>query len=158
MARRPIVHPTILAAKGVPIILTDQEHNIDKPVSVCFTFSAIMNLEQEFGSLQGAMEVLNQGEGGAAFTSIVKILGCGLEHETTDHGALSDLDVLAGYVDTGRIKEYADALGEAFKKAFPPNLTDSGDAAGSADPSSLGASGTTSPPSGSDSLTPSSGA
>lgn len=149
---RPHIDPTVLADKGVPIQL------LDRRATLCFGFRALMELEEQFGSIGGCLEVLDQGEQGKAFTGIARIMACGLAHEVTDGASLGKAEVLADHLDPGEIQAYAEAIGEAFTRSFPKQMAAADAADEDADPSSPGASGTTSPESASASTPTSSGA
>lgn len=152
----PTIPAAIIAARGKQITLIDgsQPH-------VVFTFSAVMRLEEEFGSIAGALEAVQQVEAGKAFGSIANILAAGLEHEKTADGhSLGDVDVLRYLLDSQQLQVYSEQLGAAFEAAFPKAEKGGDD---SADPTqgetdSLGLSGSTSEPSSSDAPLVSSGA
>lgn len=152
----PNIPASVLAARGKPIKLID-----DRVVHVVFTFSSVMRLEDDFGSIAAALSAVEQVESGKAFGSIADILAAGLEHESTDDGArLSNVDVLRYLLDSTELHNYSEQLGAAFEAAFPTPEKSGGD---DADPtkgadSSLGQSGTTSPLDSSDEATQSSGA
>lgn len=153
----PNIPASVLAARGKPITLID-----GRVVHVVFTFSSVMRLEDDFGSIAAALTAVEQVESGKAFGSIADILAAGLEHESTEDGArLSNVDVLRYLLDSTELHHYSEQLGAAFEAAFPtPEQKGGGD---DADPtkgadSSLGQSGTTSPLDSSDEATSSSGA
>jgi hypothetical protein len=138
---RPQIPASILANRGVPIkLMTGRE------VVVCYTFKSLMLLEEQFGSIQAALEIIANPTN-AQFAGIAKILACGLVHEVAteaDGQGLGNVDVLADLLDSAELKVYADAMGEAFSKSFP---TPDPEVQADADPTllSLGESGTSSP-------------
>lgn len=139
---RPRISPAVLADKGVPLTLAD-----GLEVTLCFSFKALMLLEERYGSLEQAAALMGgaspTGEtatvadssgvissgpvqpatGGAPFRTVAGILACGLAHEVTpaddDGRPLDDLNVLADYLETDKITVYSDAISDAFSKAFP---------------------------------------
>lgn len=144
----------ILKSRGVPITLLDA-----REVVLLFTFSSLMRLEEEFGSVAAALGEIQKGDKGAAFGSIARIMAAGLEHEHDGDGKrLDDTDVLRSLLDSVELEAYSDALGEAFEKAFPePEGDDAPDPQQGAT-SSPGTGGGTPAPSHSDAPTPISGA
>jgi hypothetical protein len=156
---RPRIHPTILADKGYPLALVG-----GRTVNLCFGFEALMLVEERFGSIAGAVDVINSldegGEGPPSvdiFTTVVRLLACGLGHESgqdetgKDNGVpLSNAEELGYWLDPSHLEEYATAIGAAFIKAFPPAPADTKGGEGDEDPS-RGRSGTGSDESTSDS-------
>lgn len=146
----------ILSQRGKPIVLIDGTQ-----VTLVYTFSSLMRIEEDFGSVAAALQAIRAGERGSVFTSIAQICAAGLEHESMPpHGArLSDVDVLSGYLDPQRVEQYSDALGDALAAAFPETKAEAEAGGDDADPQpdSRGESGTTSPPSPSVEAMPSSG-
>lgn len=140
---RPKVAPSVLADRGVPLTLVDGHK-----VTLCFSFAALLLLEEEFGSVQGVIDKVSDTANAAAFTSILRVLACGLCHEHGPGGEdLADVHNLAALADPGDLATYSDAIGEAFTKAFPHKDDDEAGAGDGedADPNSPGASGTGSP-------------
>ncbi len=157
---RPFVHPSILAAKGVPFPILGRSGADGEPAppTLCYSFAALMRLEEEFGSIGAVLEVMEQGEKGQAFGGIVSILAAGFVHEPNleDGRELSHAQSLAGHLDPAELEAYTEVLAEAFSKAFPD-----GKGAAPADPQappSPGGIGITSPPFTFAAPTPSSGA
>jgi hypothetical protein len=158
---RPKIHPQILADKGVPLVL------LGKAFTLCYGFQALMLVEERFGSIQGAIDLLESMDpkdgtaiSGKAFTSLVDLMACGMAHEVGDDGEdLSQPAMLAYYCDTEALPSYAEAIATAFTRAFPkaPEGADQGGEE-QVDPPSPGASGTGSPASTSASPSESSGA
>lgn len=149
---RPSIPAHVIAQRGKKITLIDETD-----VSIVFTFSSIMRIEEDFGSVAGALAAVSQGEKGAAFTALAQIIAAGLEHATVGDGAhLSDVENLRAVLDPMRFEDYSDALGGAMEAAFPQ---DDKAGEGDADPQtdSPGESGTTSPSSLSDEVSASSG-
>lgn len=150
----PTIPPSVIAQRGKKITL------IDGTIVTCvYTFSSLMRIEEDFGSVNGALAVVGQGSNGTAFTSVAQILAAGLEHEQTSDGQkLDDLDTLRSLLDPMKFNTYSDAVGAAIEAAFPDAGESDGE--GDTDPSkdSPGESGTTSRPSSSGEATSSSGA
>lgn len=145
---------SVLAQRGKPVKLID-----DTTRTVIFTFSSLMRIEEDFGSVVGALVAIKQGTAGQAFTSIAQIMSAGLEHEQLEDGSrLSDPEVLRGQLDPSLFDDYSEALGEAIEAAFPAAKEGEGQDDADPQPGSRGESGTTSPSSRSDDLTPNSGA
>lgn len=145
----------VIAARGRKIRLLD-----DTVVTIVFTFSSLMTLEEDHGSIAAAMAEVQKGDKGAAFGSLTSIMAAGLEHEThPEYGLLSRVETLRHLLDSQEFANYSDAMGEALAQAFPSEVEVEG-GEGDDDPQkgSLGAAGTTSPRSSSDAQTPSSGA
>jgi hypothetical protein len=116
---RPTIHPSILADKGVPLTLLG-----GKIVRLCYGFSALMLLEERFGSMGAAVKVLQDAENGVMdskmVTNLVGVTACGLAHEVGDEGeSLGVPEFLAYYLDTAELAGLGDTIGEAFSKAFP---------------------------------------
>lgn len=152
---RPNVPAAIIAQRGKKITLID-----DREVTVVYTFSSLMRIEEDFGSVAGALESIAGGEKAKAFTALSQIMAAGLEHERTDDGqGLDDTNVLRMLLDPMRFTDYSDALGEALTAAFPQADTDEQGGDDAADPTkdSPGGSGITSQPSPSDGVNTSSG-
>lgn len=152
---RPSIPAHVLAQRGKRITLIDGTE-----VAVCYTFSSLMRLEEDFGSIENALQEINKGERGAAFTGLGNIMAAGLEHASWGEDALplDDLRNLRTLLDPMQFEAYSTQLGEALAAAFPSNLQDEG-GEGDADPQtdSRGESGITSPPSPSDAVSTSSG-
>lgn len=149
MAGKANIPAHVIAARGRKINLLD-----GSTPTLVFGFSSIMRLEEDFGTLDQAFGVL---QGAPSITSIAKIMCAGLEHESTDHGLLSDLDVLRHLLDSTEIEAYSTAIGEAFELSFPTAASDDdADPTEGAD-SSLGQTGSTPRLSSSDEPTQSSG-
>jgi hypothetical protein len=152
---RANVPAAVLAARGVPITLLDETQP-----RLLYTFSSIMRLEEQHGSLAAAMNVVVDGEKGAAFSGMLGIIAAGLEHEATADGArLSDVETLRYLLDPKLMEDYGNAIKDAFELSFPFDP----DSGAEADPtqgaeSSPGTTGTTSAPSLSDAQLTSSGA
>lgn len=142
---RPQIPASVIAQRGKRITLID-----DREVAVVYTFSSLMRIEDDFGSVAGSLAEISKGESGQAFTSLVRIMAAGLEHERTEDGQqLDDTDVLRMLLDPMRFSDYSDALGEALAAAFPSAKADEQSGGeGDADPTtdSPGESGTTSQP------------
>jgi len=152
---RPHIPAAVIAQRGRPITLIDGTE-----VTVVYTFSSLMRIEDDFGTLARAFAELESGEYGALMNTVSKLLAAGLEHvePAGDRGALSDVDVLRGWLDPKHVNDYTDQVTAAIAQSFPDASAEAeGDAV---DPTqdSPGESGTTSPPSPSDAQTPSSGA
>lgn len=142
---RPEIPASVIAQRGKKITLIDE-----REVAVVYTFSSLMRIEEDFGSVAGSLGEISKGESGAAFTSLVRIMAAGLEHERTEDGRqLDDTDVLRMLLDPMRFSDYSDALGEALAAAFPKAAEGEQAAGGEgdADPTkdSPGEFGTTSP-------------
>ena len=154
---RPRIPAHVLADRGVEIELLD-----GKSVTICYGFRSLMQLEDQYGSVNAAIELVQQGVDGKAFTSLAGILAAGLMHETTETGVLGDANVLADYLDPTKLEDYAEAMSEAFTRSFPSSDDDDESESDESDPtvttSSPGASGTSSHESASASVTTNSGA
>lgn len=153
---RPTVPAHVIAQRGKTITLIDGSSAV-----VVFTFSSLMRIEDDFGSIAGALAAINENIYGKAFTSVANILASGLEHvERPDEVDLSDVETLRALLDPMKFADYSDAAGEAIKLAFPEVDDDAEAGEGDPDPQqdSLGESGTTSRPSSSDEVSVSSGA
>lgn len=171
---RPNIPPQVLAARGVPIRLVDETE-----VRVCYTFHSLVILEEKYDGLAGALSALADPDS-AQFGTIAGLLSAGLEHEqydlqvpadpqvgggnTTQRIYLDNMDVLPYLLDSARLGEYAKAMGDAFRQAFPQQVKAVEEAA-AADPQppvqekdSPGPTGSTSEPSTSDGPPTSSGA
>jgi hypothetical protein len=150
---RPIIPAHVIAQRGKPITLIDGSVE-----TVVFTFSSLMRIEEDFGSVQGALAAVSQGARGEAFSSVAKILAAGLEHVRREDGELSDVEYLRCLLDPMSFTRYSDAVGAAIDAAFPDDDAEAGE--GDADPQkdSRGESGTTSQQSPSVEAMPSSGA
>lgn len=138
---RSQIPASIIAQRGKTITLMD-----GSTATVVYTFSSLMVVEDDFGSIVGALAEINGGMTGRTFNAVARLAAAGLEHETTaDGAALSDVDMIRGLLDPMRFDEYAKAIGEAIDTAFPAATEGSGE--GDADPQmdSPGASGGTSP-------------
>jgi hypothetical protein len=155
MAGKTNIPAHIIAARGQKITLLD-----GSTPTLVYGFSSIMRLEEEFGSVSAALEAVTGADGESpSLTAVAKVMCAGLEHETTESGLLSDLNTLRYLLDSTEIEGYSEAIGAAFSAAFPQS-TDADGEENEADPTaaSRGLSGSTSAPSSSDALTPSSGA
>lgn len=143
----------VIAQRGKKITLIDGSE-----VTVVFTFSSLMRVEEDFGSIMGALAAVKQGTNAQAFTSIATILAAGLEHVTYGDVPLSDVETLRTLLDPMLFDSYSDQMGAALDAAFPDEKE--GDGEHDADPQtdSRGESGTTSPSSSSDEARTSSGA
>lgn len=155
---RPQIPASVIAKRGKPIRLID-----DSEVAVVFTFSSIMRIEEDFGSVADALSQVSAGPTGAAFTALAQIVASGLEHEQLDDGTkLSDVENLRVMLDPFAFEDYSDAMGAAMEAAFPQSAEgdDAGAGGDDTDPQSdsPGESGTTSRPSPSDEATETSGA
>lgn len=154
MGGRPQFNASLIAQKGVPL---DLLHG--RSVMLCYTFRSLAMIEDHYGSIKAVQDVLNDAEKGKAFGEIARLLAFGLVHEdATDHGPISDQDVLLDYLDTAAIQSYGMAIGEAFTKAFPqaPTVAPTPGEGDASDPS-RGANGSTSAGSPGDSPNESSG-
>lgn len=153
---RPTIPASVIAQRGVKIKLID-----DSEPLVVYTFSSLMRIEEDFGSVQGALVAVRQSTNGKAFTSLCTILAAGLEHEppTAEGVKLDDDEQLRYMLDPMHFSDYSDAMGEALDRAFPEADDDETAGEGDADPTkdSPGESGTTSQPSPSDEVSSSSG-
>lgn len=162
---RPSIPPQVLAARGVPISLVDGTE-----VRVCFTFHSLLVLEEKHGGLSGAMDALADPDA-AQFGTILGIMAAGLEHVEVPQEdllsptgqvvvSLSDTENLSYLLDVQRVAEYAEAMGQAFRHAFPAKEADPTDppVAPAETTGSPGQSGSTAAPSTSAGPTPSSGA
>lgn len=145
----------IIAARGRKVDLID-----GTSVVLVYSFSSIMRMEEAYGSIEGALAQLNSPKG-VRLTAVVELMAAGLLHEGhPTNGMLSDVESLAPLLDSMLLKEYSDAIGEAFEASFPkPDPDESGKHADpTATEGSRGLSGSTPERSSSDEQTPSSGA
>lgn len=136
---RPRIAPSVLADKGVPLTLAG-----GLEVTLCFSFKALMLLEERYGSIEAAAALMSgapaaattipavadssgvvakTGQAAKPFATVAGILACGLAHEVTpaddDGRPLDNPDVLGDYLETDKIEVYSEAIAEAFAKAFP---------------------------------------
>lgn len=152
---RPQIPAHVIAQRGKPVELFGGE-----TVTVVYTFSSLMTIEEHFGSIAGALAAVQQQHRGAAFTSLCTILAAGLEHvERREDGTdYSNPEHLRMLLDPRLFETYSDQMGEALSDAFPDSDEDKA-GEDDADPQmdSRGESGTTSPSSPSDVLSASSG-
>lgn len=132
-----------LLATGVPITLSD-----GRTPRLRYGMRGLKALEDEFGSINNAIDLVNGEVAGKVFTPLVKLLAAGLIQEELDEDALLDLLVPAW------LDEYSTALQAAFEEAFPSASPGKGEAAQNG---STGRSGTPSPQPGSGEPTNSSG-
>jgi hypothetical protein len=163
MAGKAHIPAHVIAARGVKITLLD-----GSTPSLVYGFSSIMRLEEDFGSIEAALNSVSSEGGAAALTAIAKVLCAGLEHEsanivdgqgaTVASGPLSEIGVLRYLLDSTQIEEYSDAIGQAFENGFPSRTKEGDEDPTKGAESSPGQTGTTSAPSSSDAQTPSSGA
>lgn len=151
----PKIPAAVIAQRGRDVTLVDES-----TVTLVYTFSSLMTIEDDFGTLATAFARLDLGERGNMMSTCAQLMAAGLQHEpaTDDRGPLSDVDTLAGLLDTKRIHEYAEKVGDALAAAFPDAADEGGDSEADPTKDSRGESGTTSQPSPSDAPTPSSGA
>ena len=149
---RPQIPASVIAQRGKTITLID-----DSTAVVVFTFSSLMRIEEDFGSVQGALAAVSQGSRGQSFSAVAQIVAAGLEHESRDEAQLSDVEYLRGMLDPMRFDEYSDAVGAAIDAAFPPSDDEAGEDDADPQRDSRGESGTTSPLSPSDEASASSG-
>jgi hypothetical protein len=143
----------VISARGRTITLLD-----GSSVTLVYGFMSIMQLEDEFGSLEAAMKSLSEE---VKLGTIAKIMAAGLLHEThPTAGVLGEIAGLAPLLDTLEIETYSEAIGEAFEAAFPQPV-DGQHKGDEPDPtvpvSSPGSSGGTPPQSSSDAAMQSSG-
>lgn len=124
-----------ITAKGYPITLTD-----GREVRLRFGMAAILQLEEDFGSLGAVQEALkNLTPQGRVFGPVVDLLAAGLSHHGITRAELIGGDLLA----LDGLEHYAEQLGRAFAEAFPSmKVGGQGNVQGPA--VSRGASGTTS--------------
>lgn len=153
MAGKASIPAHVIAARGRRITLLD-----GTTPALVYGFSSIMRLEEDFGSIDQALEAVS-GSGGKmpSLVAICKVMCAGLEHESTDHGLLSDVATLRHLLDSTQIEFYSDMIGEAFELAFPKSKETDDAADPQSAESSPGPSGTTSAPSSSDAAMVSSG-
>lgn len=139
---RTSIPASVIAQRGRKITLIDGS----EALAVC-TFSSLMRIEDDFGSVQDALITVRQGAFGKAFNAVAQILAASLEHvERADGGNLGDVEQLRSLLDPMSFKDYSDAVGDAIDAAFP-DVADDEAGEGDADPQmdSRGESGTTSP-------------
>lgn len=104
----------IIAARGRKVDLID-----GTSVVLVYSFSSIMQMEEKFGSLEGALGQLDSAKG-LRLTAVVDLMAAGLMHEGhPTAGLLSDPASLAPLLDSMKIQEYSEAIGEAFEASFP---------------------------------------
>lgn len=143
MTRSSINVPAdVIAQRGIPIKLIDGSE-----ARAVVTFSTIMTIEEEFGSIADALAAINGGAMGKVFGGVASVLAACLEHEPPrEQGRLDDVDVLRNLLDPMQFSTYVDAAGNAISAAFPAG-DDAEAGEGDADPQqdSPGESGTTSP-------------
>lgn len=128
---------------------------------VRFDFDAIVELEENLGSLDVFTTLLQAGTRGKLFRAVAAGVAAGLLHTGETMTPANARLVL----DAARIREYRDALTEAMVRAMPPDSDDGDDGddgeqgkASAPASDSLGAPSTHSAPSGSDEAMLSSGA
>jgi hypothetical protein len=150
---RPTIPAAVIQQRGKTIDLLDGSKAV-----VVFTFSSLMRVEEDFGSVQDALAAVTQGARGSAFTAVAQILAAGLEHENRDDGRLSDVEYLRALLDPVHFESYSDAVGAAIDAAFPSSDdTEAGESDADPQMDSRGESGTTSPSSSSEGERTSSG-
>jgi len=153
---RPTIPPTILSQRGVPITLVDGTTR-----QLCYTFRSLLAIEEQFGNLQAALNMLDVAENkdAKAFGAINGLMAAGLAHEVVgDDNNMVTAENLPDWIDPAQIGEYGKAIGEAITLAFPKAVEDEG-ADEEADPpkASPGSPGTTPPSSPGDGLPTTSG-
>lgn len=154
---RPTIPPAVLAQRGVPITLIDGTE-----VRICYTFRSLIMIEDEFGSLQRALNALDYGDNpdAKAFASICTLVAAGLQHEVAgpDGTQLGHRDVVADYLDTQQVQEIGEAIGKAITNAFPAKTEAAEEDADQPDPTlpSPGSTGSTSAASSGSGATPTS--
>lgn len=143
---RPTIPPAILAQRGVPITLVDGTTR-----SLCYTFRSLLLIEEQFGTLQRALNSLDfvENKDAKAFSAINGLMAAGLAHETVGDDATPVTSaVLPDWIDPAQLTEYGNAIGQAITLAFP-KAPEAEEPDAEEDPPvvSPGSSGTTSPPS-----------
>lgn len=94
-------------AKGIPVVL-------DKPRTLKFTLNSFAELEDKFGSIDAAMEVLQSG----SIKSMRTLLWTGLMHEDA---ALTEIEV-GNFIGIQDLEDLANAISQAMGEAMPaPN-------------------------------------
>lgn len=139
---RPSIPAHVIAQRGQSVTFID-----GSKATVVYTFSSLMRIEEDFGSIAAALAETERGMSAAAFTAVAQIMAAGLEHEHAADGAsLSDVEYLRNVLDPMLFDPYSEAVGKAITAAFPAE-TDAEAGEGDADPQqdSLGESGGTSP-------------
>lgn len=118
---RPTIPPAILAQRGVPLTLID-----GTTVHLCYNFRSLMRIEEEFGSLQRALNALDFGENpdAKAFSAMASLAAAGLQHEVAgpDGTPMDTADRVSDYLDTQHVQELGEAIGKAITAAFPAKV------------------------------------
>jgi hypothetical protein len=139
---RPTIPASVIAQRGRPVSFIDGT----KATLVC-TFSSLMRIEEDFGSIATALAETQRGMTGPAFTSVASIMAACLQHEPARDGqSLADPETLRLLLDPMLFDDYSEAAGEAISAAFPAEADDkAGEGDPDPQPGSLGESGGTSP-------------
>lgn len=154
---RPTIPPSILAQRGLPIVLIDGTQ-----LTLCYNFRSLLAIEEQFGSLQRALDSLDvvENKDAKAFGAINGLLAAGLAHELVgEDGSMVTADNLPDWIDPSQIAEYGKAIGTAITLAFPKADQAGEEPGDDVDPTipSPGSPGTTSPSSSGDGTRSSSG-
>jgi hypothetical protein len=135
-----------LAKPVVPVRLADGTET-----TFAVTMLTLARIEDEFGSIDAMRELLAAGAEAAMFRNLGRVFGLLMQPERTADEALALLDVQ-------QLDTYTDAMSRAFDLAFPDTDLEQAPTAGQPQTTvSLGASGTTLPPSPSAEVTEASG-
>lgn len=152
---RPTIPAPVLKQRGTQITLIDGNE-----LTLLITFSSLVTLESQYGSIADVLTEANGGAASAMNSALLACLAAGLEHAALpDDNDAGDPELLRGWLDSLLIEDYSNAVGECFEKSFPLLVkgADDGSDPTQQAPGSLGSSGDTSVSSSSDAARESSG-